>query len=355
MEKLRVGLIGCGNMMAAHVRAFQEVEGVEVTAFCDLYIEKAEKYKNDLAPNAYVTRDYHTMLDYVDAVLVATLHESHYDIGMFFAYNGKHILMEKPLCNTEEECITLIKMCEEKGVTLMCAYPLPYRPIIQEYVDLIHSGEYGNVMQVSMWTEQLTGVNHIYPGSNGNLGGGQFFSHGCHYVDMMLRILGDPVEGSHFGTNVGTPWMLREGTSTAIFKFKNGTLGYHGATWGARGTHLGWRMQALTDKGMLELTRKDGKNTIKFYSGEKIHVPDTAETRSFKIIKQVENTGKETQYEINHFIDCVRTGNRPMTDGYSCLQSLRIIWRMYDSENHGTVADLTGLGLDDYYNEVKGK
>lgn len=347
-KKIRVGIIGCGEMMGSHVRALHQVEGVEVTAFCDLIIQNAEKYAKMLNNGAYTTTKYRDMVDYVDAVLVATNHETHYDIGMFFALNDKHVLMEKPLCNTEEECMMLTKTCEEHNVTLMCAYPLPYQPMIIKLKELVDSGEYGKVMQMSIWTEQLTGEDSEYPKSNGTRGGGQFFSHGCHYVDLLLRFLGNPVQGAHLGTNVGTPWMLKEGTSTAIFKFENGALGYHGATWGARGTHLHWRIMIMMEKGLLELEQKD-KRRIKLYSGNIAHSPGVVNPNYKKVLWEDDDLmdGKQTQHEIDHFIHCIRTGEKPITDGFNSTQSLRVIWRMYDAEKHNTSADLTGLGLRD--------
>ena len=54
----------------------------------------------------------------VDAILCVLPHHLHYECGMFFARHKKHILMEKPLCNTEEECLRLIEICEEEKVVL---------------------------------------------------------------------------------------------------------------------------------------------------------------------------------------------------------------------------------------------
>ena len=48
-----------------------------------------------------------------------------------------------------------------------------------------------------------------------------------------------------------------------------------------------------------------------------------------------------------HFLDCIETGQTPLTDGKSSLQGLRVIWRLYEAEQAGNIADLTGLGLDD--------
>lgn len=46
--------------------------------------------------------------------------------------------------------------------------------------------------------------------------------------------------GAHVGTRIGTPWLLREGTSALVIRFKSGAIGYHGATWGARGSRLSY-------------------------------------------------------------------------------------------------------------------
>ena len=54
----------------------------------------------------------------------------------------------------------------------------------------------------------------------------------------------------------------------------------------------------------------------------------------------------DTQYEIRHFVDCVINGQKPLTDAKSALTGLRIIWKMYEAEKNGMVADLRGLGLD---------
>lgn len=345
MEKLKLGLIGCGGMMKNHARAVNSVETVEIVAVCDIIRERADEVATVLnAP--FITTDFTEMLDYVDAVLVALPHDLHYECGMFFARHGKHVLMEKPLCNTEEECLGLIKTCEENNVTLMCAYPVRFWPGIVKLKEMVDSGEYGRVIQMSVWTEQLTVTGNINgrPGwsSTARLGGGQFFSHGCHYVDLMLWFLGKPIKGMHFGTRVGTEWLLKEGTSAAIMYFENGAIGYHGATWGARGTRMGYDFQIQTEKGLLEYEHASGE--VRLYDQNAPHNPGDNENTAYKVIwSRGTDASKETQYEIAHFANCVKTGETPMTNGYESLRGLRAIWRMYEAEKIGVVADLSDL------------
>lgn len=354
MKKLRLGLVGCGKMMGRHVEGVHLVNNVEIVSLCDVIRENAEDVAKVLGNNPSIHTDWRDMVDEVDAVMIALPHDLHFECGMFFALNNKHILMEKPLCNTEEECVKLIETCEEHNVKLMCAYPVRYWKGIRKLKELIDSGDYGKVMQMSVWTEQLTGSSSEFGFADrsnrswhttARLGGGQLFSHGCHYIDIMLWFLGEPLYGSHVGTNVGTPWMLREGTSAVTIKFKNGAIGYHGATWGARGTRLAYDFQIHTEKGLIDYEHRSGE--IRFYNAIAEHVPGEEDSpqKSTLIWKNDDALGKQTQYEIQHFTECVLEDKKPLTDGRSALQGLRVIWALYNAENNHTLANLEGLGL----------
>ena len=345
MEKLKLGLIGCGGMMRRHAEGIQLLSHVEITAVCDTVLSRAEEVAKVLN-DPHITTDYTTMTDFVDAVLIALPHHLHYSCGMYFARQNKHILVEKPLCNTEEECLRLIEACEERGVTLMCAYPVRYWEGIRRLKALVDSGNYGRIMQMSIWTEQYTICDERDWKGSACLGGGQLFSHGCHYIDLLLWFCGAPVAGTHFGTNVGTPWMLREGTSVVTMSFENGALGYHGATWGSRGTRQGVDFQVMMEKGLLEFEFRSGE--IRLYDAYSEHIPGQidADSRSYKVLwKRESAVSKETHHEVAHFADCVQRGTKPMTDGKSALQSLRVIWKLYDAEKFRIVADLKGLGV----------
>ena len=351
MQKLKFGLIGCGKMMANHVKGIKYVENAEIVAVCDTIEENAQIVSDalDNKPKVFTNFRDPEMVAMVDAVLVALPHDLHFECGMFYALSGKHILMEKPLCNTEEECVRLIETCEAQNVKLMCAYPVRYWKGIEKLKELVDSGEYGEIIQMSVWTEQLTGVDNDYLKSSRPIsarsGGGQLFCHGCHYIDILLWFLGEPVSGTHFGTRNGTPWMLKEGTSAVTIKFKNGAVGYHGATWGARGTRLGYDFQIQTEKGLLEYAHN--YREVRLYNQEAVHVPGVVSNMGYDVIwKRDSDTREETQHEIRYFADCVLNDKKPLTDGRSALQGLRVIWALYNAEKNGILADLRGLGLE---------
>lgn len=330
---IRLGVIGCGGMAGEHTPALLQLNGrVEVVATADPVLDRAQATASALGARL-TTTDYREILDDVDAVLVAVPHHLHHAVGRACIDAGKHVLMEKPLAVTEAECLDLIEAATRQDVVLLVGYVLRYHPLAVKLAELIHDRTYGEVFHVSMWTEQFSKFDpdHWYCREETS-GGGQLFSHGCHYIDLLLWYLGEAEMGTHLGTNLGTPWMEREGTSDVTLKFRSGALGYHGATWGAAGSRLRYSFQAQATDGMMELDFPTGRLLLHRWTDE-------------TVLLDVGVGSKLVHHELVHFLDCIERGATPFTDGRSSLEALRVIWRLYAAERDGSVADLRGLGL----------
>ncbi|MCY3902129.1 MAG: Gfo/Idh/MocA family oxidoreductase [Caldilineaceae bacterium] len=333
---LRIGLIGCGGMGQAHRSAFGKLQGrARLAAAVDPILPRAQAAA-DLMGCDTVATDYRQVLNDIDAAIVAVPHHLHHPIGMALLRRGKHLLMEKPLANTEAECLNLIDAAERAGLMLMVAYCMRFHPIVVEMERLIKARTYGELFQLSIWTEQHTqGEPGSWMHCKETLGGGQLFSHGCHYIDILLAWLGQPVCGTHIGTNFGTPWMEGEGTSNVSLKFANGALGYHFGTWGARGTRLKYSFHAHCTEGMLEGQISRGRLLL--------HQGALEEERGGEKLLLETAVGKHVENELLHFVDCLERGRRPLTDGRRSLRSLRVIWKLYEAEAQGVVADLRSI------------
>lgn len=335
MKKIRLGIIGCGGMEKTHERNLVSLgRRMTIAAVCDIVPERAQKAKETLGASLAVT-DYRDLLPHVDAVLVVLPHHLHHPVGMACFRAGKHVLMEKPLANTEAECLDLIAAAKKSRRVLLVGYVQRYNSLVIKTRDLMRRGVIGEPFQVSIWTEQFTRFppDKEWGHRAATLGGGQFFSHGCHYVDLLLWFLGRPVRGFHLGTNTGTPWMEKEGTSNVAMEFAGGVTAYHFGTWGARGSRLRYSIHVHGTKGMLDARLNEGKVFLnRFGKGEELVFEAEA--------------GKYTLHQMRHFLDCIQKKAKPFTDGPGSLQSLRVIWRMYEAERKGVEADLRGLGLD---------
>lgn len=350
---IRFGLVGCGVMGRVHLNGMSAVsDRAALCAFADSDGERAEKFAQE-TPGSVWSTDYREIIDKVDALILAVPHDLHYEMTSACLKAGKHVLLEKPLALTEEECCSLIEMDSSPNPVLMVGYVLRHSPIWQRMGSYIKERTFGEVFQVSIWTEQLTDLSRgDWLGKADRIGGGQLFSHGCHYIDLMLDWLGEPVTGCHIGTNLGTPWMEREGTSNVSIKFKSGAIGYHMGTWGARGSSHGYAVHAHCTEGMLELSSRKG--TISFHrdpsggdlgalEGEEAKI-SPSETVLYTVGK---GEGKHVAEQLDAFLQCIEQGKKPEISATLAIRSLRTIWALYDAEDQGTLADLRGIVHDD--------
>ena len=349
---VRMGLVGCGQMGGAHIAGLNNLTNCKFTCVCDLFEDRAQKAAAVLGAE-HVFTDYKDMLPYVDAVMLVIPHKIHYEVSKFFVENGKHVSCEKPLCMNEEECLSLVEAAEKANVKLMCAYPVPHWPAVQMMKKFIDEKTFGDVIQVSIWTEQYTNcyleIGDPDHGKVSVLGGGQLFSHGCHYVDVLLRLLGNPVTGVHYGSRVGTPWLEKEGTSNLLMNFENGAMAYHFATWGAKGTKNGYTFQIHFTDGFLDYNQFSETMTFHKFWG-----PDLKLTEPREIKWTFEKDGENkhyTQIENQDFIFAILDDRDPMVTGKDAIQSLRIIWKLHEAEEKGEIADLRGLGFQSNYNK----
>lgn len=157
---IRMALIGCGNMGGSHRRALELLRGrARLMAAVDPDLNRAGAAAQTLGCDT-VASEYSQVLDDIDAAIVAVPHHLHYPIGMDLLRAGKHVLMEKPMANTETQCLDLIRTAKDAGVTFMVAYCMRFHPLVVEMERLIKAKTYGEVFQLSIWTVSNPAGDH---------------------------------------------------------------------------------------------------------------------------------------------------------------------------------------------------
>src|SRR5437016_8222464 len=148
---IRVGLVGCGGIMGAHLPGWRAVEErAQVTAACDVNQENAKKRADDLGGTAMLYADWKALLadELVDAVDVALPHRLHRDAIVDAAEAGKHILTEKPLCTTLDEARDIESAVKANGVILMCAHNQMFQPAPRLARQWVRDGKIGRVFSL---------------------------------------------------------------------------------------------------------------------------------------------------------------------------------------------------------------
>ena len=155
-EKVRIGIVGCGRIAPRFAKESRCVSGVEVAGAYDVDYARSTSFGVEYEVDE-VYRDYHRMLDNVDAVYVATPHLSHYSIVKEALEHGKHVLCETPMVLNGDEARELYEYAESRGVILMEANKTAHCPAFNHLMVMIKSGVIGEVVDVQASLSKVWG------------------------------------------------------------------------------------------------------------------------------------------------------------------------------------------------------
>jgi len=182
---LGVGIVGCGNFGAAHARAIRQCPDAEIVAFCDLVIDRALSYRNMYGTSHdMVTTDYMDLVycSDVDAVIIVTHHDSHVAIGVEAARAGKHVLTEKPVALSFNECLRLYSESRQAGIICHVGFKFRHSSVLDTIRDEIGCPAIIDGAAIdSRWSDEYWAQDPI-------LGGGNVFSQGPHLLDSCIYL-----------------------------------------------------------------------------------------------------------------------------------------------------------------------
>jgi len=260
MDKVRIGVIGLGNMGAFHAAYLNSIEGAHLTAVCDVDRARVDRACKDRDIAGFQT--YQQLIDSgaVDAVLVATPHFQHGEIARAALAKGLHVLMEKPMAVTIGDARRTIET-QGKSPQLKFAMMFQMRtfPMYRKLRELIADGELGEISRVT-WLITDWFRTWTYYGSGGwratwaGEGGGVLLNQCPHNLDLLPWITGlMPGRITAVATIGKTHPIEVEDEVSAILEYPNGAVGHFVTTTGeAPGTN---RLEIAGDRGKLVLER----------------------------------------------------------------------------------------------------
>ncbi len=192
------GLIGCGDIsrmrVAPGIQAQQD--SFLLAAMSPFQKELDDFLKMFSVPHGYLSIDEMLKNDEIDAVYVATPIFLHFEPALAALKAGKHVLVEKPMAMTDEQCQQLIAQAECNNVKLGVSYFRRFFPKISEIKRLIESGEIGQVVQVRISFHSQYNPAPDDPKrwrvEKKKSGGGPLWDIGCHKLDLLVELFGVP-------------------------------------------------------------------------------------------------------------------------------------------------------------------
>jgi predicted dehydrogenase len=320
---VRVGIVGMGYWGPNLARNLATLESCELAWCCELDDEKRAHWESAY-PQATFTPDIDDLLSDPDltAIVIATPGSTHAALAERVLNAGKHCFVEKPLAQDVEAAKRLNSLADERGLVLMVGHLLCYHPGVRQLSDLIERGELGTIHYVH---SQRLNLGKLRTDENA------LWSLGAHDVSVLLELAdGEPVEVSARGEA-----FVREGVEDVVFahiRFDSGLVTHLHLSWldphkVRRITVVGSERMATLDDMALERKLSIWDNSFASLSdtyGEYI-------TRSGPVHSPMVINTEPLRLECAHFIECLRTGERPHTDGATGVQVVTVLEAMQKS------------------------
>ena len=335
-RKIRYAVVGLGWIAQESVLpAFEHTGNSELVALVTGDPEKARELGDAYQVRRvvdYAEYDRFLRQDEVDAVYIATPNTEHMDFTVRAARAGVHVLCEKPMAATSEECETMIRATAENNVRLMIAYRLHFEPANLKAIEVIEAGRIGEPRVFSSVFCQQVEQGNIR--LRKTLAGGPLMDMGVYPINAARYLFRDePVEAMCMGGNNGEPRFreVHEAVSL-ILRFPGDRLASIAVSFGAAPIDS-WHLAGT--KGSLHL-----QPAFEYHKPMEI----TAIVEGKEYHREI---SKHDQFgaEIRYFSDCILENREPEPGGHEGLADIRVVEAAMESMRRGTPVPITATPI----------
>ncbi len=335
----QIAVVGCGYWGPNLVRNFASVgEGCRVKYVCDTSEERLAHMKR-LFPSVIATTDFRDLESdaELDAIAVATPVRFHHELARRSLLAGKHTLIEKPMAMSSEQCSDLVHLAALRKLTLLVDHTFIYSTPVRRIKEIIESGEIGEIQYISsrrlnlgLFQQDINVTWDLAP----------------HDISIILYLMGKlPVavncQGmAHIDPNV-------EDVTNLSLQFESGGFGMVHSSW--LDPNKVREMIIVGSRQMIVYNDNVPLEKIKVYD-KRVEAPPHYDTfaefhyayhygdASIPYLRQVE----PLKVEVQHFLDCIRTGQTPETSGLAGLQVVQIL----EAASRSLKADGAKIAID---------
>jgi UDP-N-acetyl-2-amino-2-deoxyglucuronate dehydrogenase len=229
MERVRTGIIGCGKGAHLHAQALKNLPESLFTAVYSRSTDKAIAFAEKYGVKSCLSIEEMVLDAGVEAVIICTPHPAHTETAIRAAKSGMHVLVEKPLASSLEDCDAIINTAKNEGIILGAICQRRFYPPSARIKQAINDGKIGRPIlgTVNMlgWRDQTYYQSDPWRGSWQGEGGGVLVNQAPHQLDLLQWYMGPIDELFGYWSNLNHPYIEVEDTAIAVIKFKNGGFG----------------------------------------------------------------------------------------------------------------------------------
>lgn len=321
MNEINVAVVGCGYWGPNLIRNLNQLSDCQVVKCCDLSMDNLNRIKA-LYPNIQITTRLESIVEdsSIDAVAIATPVYTHFDIGKTCLEYDKHVLIEKPLASSSLQCKELIRLAESRNKVLMVGHTFEYTAAVNKAREIVESEQLGDIYYIHCTRVNLglfqPDINVIW----------DLAPHDISIIFYLINQVPETVNAqgkAHFKQDI-------EDVATMTLNFNNGTIAF---------IHNSWldpdkirKITVVGSKKMLVYDDISQNEKIKIFD-KGVEAPPYYDSyaefhfsyRYGDIYTPRLNEYEPLRRECEHFLKCVRTGENPISDGYSGLRVVSIL------------------------------
>jgi predicted dehydrogenase len=303
MARVRVGVVGVGHLGKEHARILAGLPGVELVGVADVNIELARAVASRWSTRPF--NDYRLFLDSIDAAVIAVPTAAHHAVAGEFLRRGIHLLVEKPLALNAQQAGELVELAQRSGAVLQVGHIERFNPAFEELLRRPLQPRIVGCQRLSSFTGRSTDI-------------GAVLDLMIHDLDLLLTLVPAPVrEVEAFGlTLMGG----HEDVAHAHIQFANGCVADVTAS----------RVNPAPFRRM-QVWGPEGDATIDFARRQVTLVQPAAvptRDRPLEMMELDRNQGDQLTRELQDFVRCVQTGDRPRVPGEQGLEAIALADRI---------------------------
>jgi predicted dehydrogenase len=321
-ETVKIGVVGAGYWGPNLIRNFAELPNCKLEQVCDLDPKRLAKIKLS-HPTTTTTTSYDEMVNNpnIDGIVIATSASTHKDLTLQALKGKKHVLVEKPLSYTVADAEAMVHAAETAQRILMVGHTFEYNPAVEKLKQIIHTEKFGKPLY--MYGRRLN-LGRIREDVN------VLWNLAPHDISIILYLIDEePVSVRCLGTSFLQPGI--EDVAFMYLEFASGLVAH---------VHVGWldpsKVRTLTVVGSQQMAiydDVDNEAKLKIYDkgAETQLVTDggiqeySIRLRAGDILIPKIDGAEPLKKECQHFVDCIRTGSKPKTDGLNGLRVTKIL------------------------------
>jgi predicted dehydrogenase len=318
---LKVGVIGCGYWGPNIVRTFLELPDVSVDAVADLDWSMLEGIVTRHPQVANFTDDFRDLFEMdLDAVVVSTPPETHYEIVRACLEHDLDVFVEKPLATSTRDARALADLAEKDDRIMMVGHIGAYNPAVDELRKMIESGDLGEIRYIDV---VRVGLGQYHPSLN------VIWDLAPHDVAILLHLLGEsPVSVNTRG--VACVHESIEDVAYMTLAFPSGILAHARMSWlDPRKTR---RITVVGSQKMVLYDDLEGHEKLKIYDKRVNAIPRTDTFGAYQfayhygsVVSPYVRLDEPLKIECLHFVECVLEHKRPLTDGRNGVKVVEVI------------------------------